>query len=433
MKKIITAINNPELNNKLKKLDNFKIIGKDMQYREAILEFLEENKNIDLIIINENILGEITFKNLIENIKFINEKIEIIFILNKENNILEKILKKNKIKIIYYEKNDNLFELIKNEINKTENNKLKKINNEKNNNYNNKKRFFKEKKKKNLKYNIKNICFDKIKNYRIGKLSCILRRKKPKKEKKKRYKNRKDNDIMLNKIITFSGNQKSGKTTLALVTSQYLSDMNYKVLLIDFDLKKKDLSFILRSNLKANVKNNELNFYKLKNKVNLNNKKTDKLKNDQIENYKIKKLNNNFYFLSNLNKILKKNDENKNRVLIKKIKNILITIREKFDYIVLDISSENYGCFNKEIIEISDKNFILMESNLLGIKELEDLLKLYLNAWNINKNSLHIVANKANMFSLNLTLIHKIFPIKNRIIKILENKKYTIFINNFFK
>ena len=238
---------------------------------------------------------------------------------------------------------------------------------------------------------------------------------------------------MLNKIITFSGNQKSGKTTLALVTSQYLSDMNYKVLLIDFDLKKKDLSFILRSNLKANVKNNELNFYKLKNKVNLNNKKTDKLKNDQIENYKIKKLNNNFYFLSNLNKILKKNDENKNRVLIKKIKNILITIREKFDYIVLDISSENYGCFNKEIIEISDKNFILMESNLLGIKELEDLLKLYLNAWNINKNSLHIVANKANMFSLNLTLIHKIFPIKNRIIKILENKKYTIFINNFFK
>ena len=132
MKKIITAINNPELNNKLKKLDNFKIIGKDMQYREAILEFLEENKNIDLIIINENILGEITFKNLIENIKFINEKIEIIFILNKENNILEKILKKNKIKIIYYEKNDNLFELIKNKINKKENKKLKKINNKKN-------------------------------------------------------------------------------------------------------------------------------------------------------------------------------------------------------------------------------------------------------------------------------------------------------------
>ena len=47
MKKIITAINNPQLNEELKKEKNFEIIGKDIQYKEAILEILEENDFID--------------------------------------------------------------------------------------------------------------------------------------------------------------------------------------------------------------------------------------------------------------------------------------------------------------------------------------------------------------------------------------------------
>ena len=41
MKKIITAINNPTLNEKLKKEEYIEIIGKDIQYKEAILEILE--------------------------------------------------------------------------------------------------------------------------------------------------------------------------------------------------------------------------------------------------------------------------------------------------------------------------------------------------------------------------------------------------------
>ena len=83
MKKIITAINNPQLNEELKKEKNFEIIGKDIQYREAILEILEENDFIDLIIMSEKILGEISLENLIEKIKLKNEAIKIIFILEK--------------------------------------------------------------------------------------------------------------------------------------------------------------------------------------------------------------------------------------------------------------------------------------------------------------------------------------------------------------
>ena len=132
MKKILTAINNPKLNEELKKESNFQILGKDIQYKEAILEVLEKNNKIDLIILSDKIPGEIKLENLIEKIKLENDKIKIIFILEKENNKIEKILIKNNIIDIYYNDKINLKELIK-IINKQEINmeeeiiKLKKI------------------------------------------------------------------------------------------------------------------------------------------------------------------------------------------------------------------------------------------------------------------------------------------------------------------
>ena len=114
MKKILTAINNSALNEKLKKENIAEIIGRDIQYKEGIIEILEKNKNIDLIIVSENLPGEITIENLIENINKINEKIKIIYILEKENIELEKKLNKYYIYNIYYNNKITLNELIKN-------------------------------------------------------------------------------------------------------------------------------------------------------------------------------------------------------------------------------------------------------------------------------------------------------------------------------
>ena len=79
MKKIITAINNPRINNELKSINkNIKVIGKDIQYKEGILELLEKNKNIDYIILLENLLGKINLFNLLKKINKINKNIKII-------------------------------------------------------------------------------------------------------------------------------------------------------------------------------------------------------------------------------------------------------------------------------------------------------------------------------------------------------------------
>ena len=65
IKKIITAIGNPILNNELKKLEEFAVIGNDIQYQDGILELLEIDNKINFIIISELIPGEYKIEELI--------------------------------------------------------------------------------------------------------------------------------------------------------------------------------------------------------------------------------------------------------------------------------------------------------------------------------------------------------------------------------
>jgi len=111
---IITAINNEKIFKELKSEKNIKIISNDIQYKEGILEILEKNKNINYIIFNENLYGQIKIEELIKKIRIINNKINIIIILNKKDLIKQEYLIKNKIKYIYKEEmsTDKILEII---------------------------------------------------------------------------------------------------------------------------------------------------------------------------------------------------------------------------------------------------------------------------------------------------------------------------------
>ena len=126
--KIITAINNPKLNEELKNEKNIEIICKDIFYKEGILEILENEINIDYIIINSQLEGEIKLNKLIEKIIEKNEKIKIIILIKKENkNNFYKLknTKDNNIEIIKDIKNKNIIRIFhKEEINLEEFKKL---------------------------------------------------------------------------------------------------------------------------------------------------------------------------------------------------------------------------------------------------------------------------------------------------------------------
>lgn len=198
MKKIITAINNPKLNENLKDEELIEIVCKDFQYKEAIIEYLEKNNKVDLIIINEEIPGDVKLIELIKKIKKENNNIEIIIILLKENSVLENELKKNKVKKIYYENKITLDELIRkikteeideHEELKKEISELKKLILEKESN-NNPKRFINEKE--------------------------VV-----------------DSNVFREKIITVTGDRKVGKTTMIIELYKYLMNLNVAVCLVD--------------------------------------------------------------------------------------------------------------------------------------------------------------------------------------------------------
>lgn len=288
--KIITAMNNPELNEELKKEKNIEIICKDIFYKEGILEILENEINLDYIFINYELPGEIKLNNLIEKIIEKNEKIKIIILIKKENkNNLYKIKKekntKNNLKIIKDIKNKNIIRIFYNEkLNLIE---LKNYN--KNNN-------------------------EKIENIEI--------------------KNKE------NKKIIFIGENQVGKSMTIAMLTKNLENKNKKILIIEMNKKEHDLLFLFGKNNKLihkkiklknkyKIKNN--NYYNKKNNLNIIkkliiklNKNTDYLFNNKLINFKkIKKLEKyyNYIFIEiNLN-----NKNIKNKKIINNInKKILI-------------------------------------------------------------------------------------------------------------
>ncbi len=108
--KIITAIGNPSLNNKLRTMNELTIVGKDIQYQEGILEILEENKDIDVLIISNVLPGELDFYKLINKLKKEHENVEIIVFLDKKNENIENFLSSKNIYKICYLNNYNFDE-----------------------------------------------------------------------------------------------------------------------------------------------------------------------------------------------------------------------------------------------------------------------------------------------------------------------------------
>lgn len=344
---IITAMNNPKLNDELKKEKNINLICKDIFYKEGILEILENNiEKINYIIIDYNLPGEIELNNLFNFIKIKDEKINIILTIKKENKI--NIENKNIIKI-FYRNNINL-------------NYLKNYNNSKNN---------------NLIRNKKEIILFFGEN-QVGKIMTILNIAYFLKNKK--Y-----------KILIIELNQENKNIYFLFNKKNKIKNFNfkkYKILNIKKLLNKKEKTILKKIKIKIDKNidfisiNFLINFNKLKNnydyiliKINLNNKL--KKYNKILENIskKIIIIRPNLIGIKNAKKIIKKfnlknqkiiiNNYNKNSIDEKILENI-------FGYKKI-IGKIKYNKNYEKLINTKFKNF---ENKNLDI---ENILKKILN------------------------------------------------------
>ena len=376
MIKIITAMNNPKINDELKKEKNIELICKDIFYKEGILEILENEMNINYIIINSELPGEIKLNNLIEKILEKNEKIKIIILIKKENkNNFYKIkndkkdIKNNNIEIIKDIKNKNIIRIFyKNEI-KIE--QLKKYNQIKNNNENN---------------------------------------KEP------------NNKKIKNKTIIFFGERQVGKSIIILGITKSIEKNNKKILLIELNKKESDLLFMLSKN-ENNRENTNL---KIKEQKIKKYKKTNK-------NYFYKK---NIKIIQNLIVNINKNT---GIISYKKIinLNIIKKLEKKYDYIFIEIDSEKNNFKNKKIIKNIDKKILIIRSNILGIKNAKKIIdkneinryKIIINNYNNYSIDKNIIKNifKENKIISKIKYNQEYDEIINNNFKISkENKKKLI-------
>ena len=377
MKKIVLATNNKKLEEKIKQNDNIKIECNNLQYREAILEILEKNKKIDFILISENLPGIISIENLIKKIKIINNKINIIFFLEKEDTNKKNKLKKLEIENIYLNKKININKIL---------NLITKNNYEKENKFS-------------------NIKIEKDANNKIINLINL---------------NKKENAL-----ITIIGKRKSGKSTITNLLLIYLLEKNKKILLINLNKKIENNYFYLIRKKYYKIKNNYL---KINNKNNLINNKLNK--NNEIKNIFSKieiKINNNLIFLYNFQNIFENN--NLNDILEYFFKSYL----KNYDYLLVDIGNNANVKLKQKIIERSDKKLFILKGNILGIKDLKELNQKLEGSESEKKNSLHIILNKYYFNSISKLIFKNLINEKYKFDVFFYSKKFKNLKNQIIK
>ena len=203
-------------------------------------------------------------------------------------------------------------------------------------------------------------------------------------------------------VISVLGSYESGKSIFSINLVKNFK--NKKVLLIDFDILYNSIHSILGIKKYPKINNKKITYEKM-----------------------IIKLSNNFHLISGINMLFP------NKVSNDDIKNMLTYLKTRYDYIIIDTSSDCFFDVNKALIKYSNKCIFLLEANVLEIKKAKNLLSIYLEKWQFKKEKFNIVINKYNTNSISLDIIKNIFSDFKILGKIDYDRSYNVLINRNFK
>lgn len=350
---------------------------------ELISEIKKINKNTRIIFTSNKSYNEDNLFNILKNN------------IEKENNKINKKIKpeiKEKISKKYNYK-------INNNNNFLENNNSEKINN----NYLNNKNIYRNKniiKENNLEENFEKNNFnnkEKVFNKKTLPLNKLFNFNQVIKQ------NRKE-------VISILGPNGIGKSVFSILFAKTIEGK--KSIIIDFDVLNESLHTLMgiknyEEKIKRKIKNNDL----IQNKNNLQ-------KNILHTNLKID-------LLPALNIILDPNY----KLSYKKIKNVIEELKNNYDLIIIDTSSETFLDYTREIINLSNKSIFISGANLLEVRKSERLLEIYRKDWNIEKGKINIVFNKCTKKSLDDTILKEIFSNYDILGKIQLSDYYDLVIN----
>lgn len=395
---------------------------------------------MDYIILNEDLDGNINLEELVSEIKKINKNSRIIFTSNKS-----------------YDE-ERILNILKNSIDKKEKNHLNSIKTENVQGENIKKNFAQSSKsRKKVKTEIKEKIANKNKKYKnddeikdkewildfeenelnnnkIENKSNVFKTKslniKDNEIFNQQESNNKSNKIFsqktlpLNNLFNFNqvirNNRKEvisilgpngiGKSVFSILFAKTMESK--KSIIIDFDILNNSLHTIM------GVKNYEA---KIKRKI----KSNDLITNKNILNKSILHTNLKIDLLPAMNVILDTNYKLSN----KKMKNVIDELKNIYDLIIIDTSSDTFFDYTREMINCSNKAIFISGANILEVRKSERLLDIYNKDWNIENEKINIVFNKYTKKSLDDNLLREIFNKYNILGKIQLSDYYDLVVN----
>ena len=371
IRKIITAIGTNELNLRIREKNDYKfyeVIGNDIPYQEGVLDILKGNFEINTLILSESLPGEFDDKKFIKEIKRINPCLEIMYFLKDENNSLRNFLLENDVKKIFID-GENTIDEICNSIKNDKNNLNLEI------------EFLKK--------------FIEEKNVNLNTDEFV--------HKLKIEKTAKEKILKTPKVIGITGYFGCGKTLFTAMLAKSAGKMNLKTIIVDFDILNNSI-------------NNLFNISKYNRNINFS----------SILEQHIVKINNNINIFTGIDELFNE----KNKINFEKIKELLEKLKEKYDLILFDTSSETNLKYVKTLLVNIEKIIFLVEPNLIEIKKSKELLEVYINDWEIPQYKFNLVLNKVNINSIDDEIISNLFDKIKIIGKINLSKKYTVLANN---
>ena len=359
IKKIITAIGVNSLSTKLKEKEGIEVVGNDIPYQDGVLDVLKGKSEINLLILNENLIGEYEIKDFVDKIFEINQDLEIIFLMEKENLTLKNFLEKRGVSKIFIDGELELQEIIEKILEENFNTDL---------------------------------------SLEIEKLKQIIKIERNPKDKGLKIEKKSNID----RVTAITGNYGSGKSLITALFGKAAKKCNIKTVIIDFDIINHSINTIFRVQ-KHNLYENK----------------------EDIESF-ITHVSTNLDVICGIDALFTE----ENKISYQKVEKLILDLKDIYDLILIDTSSETTLKFIKVVLANVDKVIFLLEPNLLEIKKAENLLEVYMEDWEISPKKIGILLNKVNNHSVDETILKEIFGRFKILGKINFSTKFTSLAND---
>lgn len=369
MKKILTALGNPILNNELRRYEKYDLVAEDLFYQDAVFDILDEEQ-VDDIVVSSLLQGQEDFCDFIEAVKRKNSTARIIVITDEMNKETKNFLFNIGIFDILYDSSVEISDVIE-AIDREEPIKNQMIMEKKEDNYD------AEQIKTNITYITK---------------------------------------VQKQEVIAITGANGVGKSTFAVnIVTKLAQKSNSKILLIDLDTLSGNIDEIMDIN---KIPQNVSLLMDEDKKCGLN-YAADLIAKNRFDANVLEELvinsrgfdvltgNVSLHYCQN---VLKEEYYDK----------ILIAAKEKYDFIVIDTSSNIFLDSTKWALQEANRIFFIIENTSICLKKSMQLIGIFQSVWKLWKEKFQIIIKKSEANGLEVEFIEKILE-DNKIIGVIKS------------